>query len=194
LSEVAPQNPPVDRKLFTGQERDFETGLDYFGARYYRADLGRFTMIDSLMTIDKNSADPQRWNRYAYGRNSPLRFVDPDGKDVAPIILFIKGEMRLTFVDTRIVEKVAAFLEEAEKANIKVEFNNVFRTEEQQADLPPRDTRTHRRCPAPTAPPAPAMGPRRMPPVQEAGATNLGRTDRDAARDLTPTRSTRRMQ
>ena len=37
--------PKPDRKLFTGQERDSETALDYFGARYYRADLGRFTTV-----------------------------------------------------------------------------------------------------------------------------------------------------
>jgi hypothetical protein len=32
--EVAPQTPPVDKRLFTGKERDAETGWDYFGARY----------------------------------------------------------------------------------------------------------------------------------------------------------------
>ena len=33
--------------LFTGQERDYYTGLDYFGARYYRADTrARFTTVD----------------------------------------------------------------------------------------------------------------------------------------------------
>jgi hypothetical protein len=26
--------------------------------------------------------EPQRWNRYAYGRNNPLRYVDPDGRDI----------------------------------------------------------------------------------------------------------------
>ena len=36
--EVAPMYPNPERKLFTGQERDAETALDYFGARYYRAE------------------------------------------------------------------------------------------------------------------------------------------------------------
>ena len=44
--EVAPPPPPSDKRLFTGKERDSETGLDYFEARYYRADVGRFTTID----------------------------------------------------------------------------------------------------------------------------------------------------
>ncbi len=54
--ELAPQNPPRDRKLFTGQERDFETGLDYFFARQLRVDLGRFTVPDPM--ADLAWADP----------------------------------------------------------------------------------------------------------------------------------------
>ncbi len=65
---------------FTSKERDAETGLDYFGARYYGQRVGRFTTIDPVYTWRENLADPQRWNRYAYTRNNPLRFVDPDGK------------------------------------------------------------------------------------------------------------------
>jgi RHS repeat-associated protein len=68
-------------RKFTGKERDTETGLDYFGARYYGSRIGRFTTVDPSMTLQENSLDPQRWNRYAYGRNNPSRFVDPDGRD-----------------------------------------------------------------------------------------------------------------
>jgi len=74
--------PPPDKPLFTGKERDAETGLDYFGARYQRAGIGRFTSVDPAMTIDENLVDPQRWNRYAYARTNPLRWVDPDGRAV----------------------------------------------------------------------------------------------------------------
>jgi RHS repeat-associated protein len=77
--EVAPQNPPVDKRLFTGKERDQETGWDYFGARYLRADLGRFTTIDPVQTWKENLVDPQRWNRYGYAKNGPLRYMDPTG-------------------------------------------------------------------------------------------------------------------
>jgi RHS repeat-associated protein len=69
-------------RRFTGKERDAETGLDYFGARYYRASHGRFTTVDPALNIPAALVDPQRWNRYAYGRNNPLRFLDPDGSDV----------------------------------------------------------------------------------------------------------------
>ena len=69
-----PTRTPNTRR-FTGKERDAETGLDYFGARYYRADVGRFTTVDPAMTIKENLLDPQRWNRYAYVRNNPLRYT-----------------------------------------------------------------------------------------------------------------------
>lgn len=68
-------------KRFTGKERDAETGLDYFGARYYGSRIGRFTTVDPVYNWNANLVDPQRWNRYAYGRNNPLRYVDPNGED-----------------------------------------------------------------------------------------------------------------
>ena len=77
-TETPAPNPEV--RLFTGKERDYETGLDYFGARYYRADIGRFTTVDPERNIAAALADPQRWNRYAYARNNPLRYIDPDGR------------------------------------------------------------------------------------------------------------------
>jgi len=62
---------------FTGKERDQETGLDYFGARYFSGAQGRFTSPDPITTLKLE--DPQRWNKYAYGRGNPLRFIDPTG-------------------------------------------------------------------------------------------------------------------
>jgi RHS repeat-associated protein len=73
--------PNPDRKLFTGQERDSETGSDYFGARYYRAGIGRFTTVDSELNVNDALADPQKWDHYAYVTNNPLRYTDPDGKN-----------------------------------------------------------------------------------------------------------------
>jgi RHS repeat-associated protein len=58
------------------QER-IETGLDYFGARYYASVQGRFISTDSgPFTI----ADPQNFNRYTYVQNNPLKFIDPTGR------------------------------------------------------------------------------------------------------------------
>ncbi len=74
-------------RRFTGKERDSETGLDYFGARYYAQHLGRFTSIDPVFTWRENLLDPQRWNRYAYVTNNPLRYVDPDGRN--PVVVAV---------------------------------------------------------------------------------------------------------
>ena len=67
---------------FTGKERDAETGLDYFGARYMSSAQGRFTSVDPIWITKERLLDPQRLNLYAYGRNNPLRFIDPDGMDI----------------------------------------------------------------------------------------------------------------
>jgi RHS repeat-associated protein len=63
---------------FTGKERDSESGLDYFGKRYYSNGLGRWTSPDRPFA-DQHRGDPQSWNIYAYARNNPLRFIDEDG-------------------------------------------------------------------------------------------------------------------
>jgi RHS repeat-associated protein len=63
---------------FTGKERDTETGLDYFGARYYSGAQGRFIGADPLLSSGRPS-NPQTWNRYAYAGNNPLRNIDPTG-------------------------------------------------------------------------------------------------------------------
>jgi RHS repeat-associated protein len=58
-----------------------ETSLQYFGARHYASQTGRFTTVDPVLDLDAASVDPQRWNRYTYALNNPLRFTDPDGKN-----------------------------------------------------------------------------------------------------------------
>ena len=69
------------RSRSTGKERDAETGLDYFGARYMSAAQGRFTSPDAPFA-DQHPEDPQSWNLYAYARNNPLVFVDPTGEAI----------------------------------------------------------------------------------------------------------------
>jgi len=77
-------NDSVNQK-FTGKERDQETGLDFFGARYYGSALGRFTSPDPVTGTLVHVIDPQRWNMYAYVRNNPLAFTDPDGRDAIAV-------------------------------------------------------------------------------------------------------------
>src|SRR5258708_13438211 len=78
-------NPQIttNHYKFTGKERDSESGLDYFGARYYGSGLGRFITPD---WADKATAvpyaefsDPQSLNLYTYVRNIPTSRIDSDG-------------------------------------------------------------------------------------------------------------------
>ena len=61
------------RYRFTGKERDDETNQDYFGARYYDSELGRWNALDPLKEKFFGLSP------YNYCLNNPLRLVDPDG-------------------------------------------------------------------------------------------------------------------
>jgi len=79
--ELQLTNNDSNHYKFTGKERDTESGLDYFGSRYYSNGLSRFTSPD-LPLIDQHPGDPQSWNLYTYVRNNPLRFTDPTGNSL----------------------------------------------------------------------------------------------------------------
>ncbi len=68
---------------FTGKERDTESNVDNFGARYDSPALGRFMSVDwSARPADVPYADlddPQSLNLYTYVRNNPLSRIDDDG-------------------------------------------------------------------------------------------------------------------
>ena len=66
------------KQKFTQKERDSESGLDYFLARYYSSAQGRFTSADVLFA-DQKEHTPQSWNLYVYTRNNPTNYVDPNG-------------------------------------------------------------------------------------------------------------------
>ena len=71
------------RQRFTGKERDMETSLDYFGARYLSAAQGRWTIPDWSARPEAvpyaKLDNPQSLNLYSYVLNNPLRYADPDG-------------------------------------------------------------------------------------------------------------------
>jgi RHS repeat-associated protein len=68
-----------ETQRFGGHEFDTETQLNYFGARHQLPQTGRFTQADQP-GLDQTLFDPQSWNLYAYVRNNPLKFIDPDGR------------------------------------------------------------------------------------------------------------------
>ncbi len=85
----------INNTRFASKPEDEESGLAYFGARYYDPILGRF------MGMDPVAPDPENihsFNRYAYANNNPYKFVDPDTR--TPIDTY--GMERTLF---RILEK-----------------------------------------------------------------------------------------
>ncbi len=92
--ELVITNTDPNQYKFTGKERDTESGLDYFGARYYGSSLGRFTSPDPVGLRGKLLANPQDLNAYQYSINNPIRHIDPNGKDWGDAVEFFKGFAR----------------------------------------------------------------------------------------------------
>ena len=92
-SETTPLN-------FTGQYHDFESDLDYFGARYYASTTGRFTSADWSASPEPvpyaDFGNPQSLNLYSYVKNNPLNLTDPDGHCW---VIFKFSEHLCNFVD-----------------------------------------------------------------------------------------------
>ena len=74
-------NNTYDPQLkFSGKERDAESGLDYFGARYYDKNQYRFISADPRLILQNAQADSQRWGFYTYCSNNPINRIDPTGR------------------------------------------------------------------------------------------------------------------
>jgi RHS repeat-associated protein len=90
---------------FTGKEKDSNTGLFYFGARYYDPGIGRFISVDPL--ADENDA----WSPYSYSKDNPINRIDPDGRNdlLAQLMAFLgveghrKSNEYSNFASSRIV-------------------------------------------------------------------------------------------
>ena len=75
--------PPVNCQLstfnwihtFSAKEKDLETGLSYFGSRYYSSDLSIWLSVDP-MSDKYPSLSP-----YVYCDNNPIKYVDPNGNE-----------------------------------------------------------------------------------------------------------------
>ena len=66
------------RYRFCGKEKDDESGMYYYGARYYSPWLCRFISVDPL------AAKYPFYTPYQYAGNQPINFIDLDGKEQAP--------------------------------------------------------------------------------------------------------------
>ena len=119
---------------FSQKETDPETGLSYFESRYLSSAWARFLTTDPLITTVKADwlSDPQNANPYAYCKNRPMTFTDPDGMDpiavgggvkidpTAPSVSFAKGPVSAS-ADTGTVK--AAYNFGYYKADVLFNYN-----------------------------------------------------------------------
>jgi RHS repeat-associated protein len=98
---------------FTGKERDAESGLDYFGARYYGNWLSRWMSPDWAAKPEtvpySDLGDPQSLNLYSYVRNVPTVKVDRDGHGIIDPATWIKLAEKATDIGTGLGKGVANF-------------------------------------------------------------------------------------
>ena len=64
--------------IFTGKERDAESGVDNFGARMYASTMGRWMSPDPS-NLGADLYMPQTLNKYNYAVNNPLTIKDANG-------------------------------------------------------------------------------------------------------------------
>jgi RHS repeat-associated protein len=69
---------------FAGKHYDKETGLVYFGARYYAPLLHKWISPDPLGNIQSDDL-------YQYCFHNPLKYIDPDGKFAAVLLIPVIG-------------------------------------------------------------------------------------------------------
>jgi RHS repeat-associated protein len=89
----------LKRYRYTGKERDEESGLCYYGARYYAPWVGRWVSCDPTGISDGV-------NVYAYVTNRPMNHLDPDGRANAPIHEHLTKIVALQYVDSDTADKI----------------------------------------------------------------------------------------
>jgi RHS repeat-associated protein len=90
---------------FTGKELDSETGLQYFGARYYDPRQGQWASVDPALTtyMSRGITEPngvleaRNFANYSFAWNSPVILTDTDGREVCQSSVCVRflGAIRL---------------------------------------------------------------------------------------------------
>ena len=73
---TAPVSSLATLSAFSAKERDVETGLSYFGARYYSSELSVWLSVDPM------SGKYPSMSPYTYCANNPVKLVDPNGEEI----------------------------------------------------------------------------------------------------------------
>ena len=75
-SATPPPRLPAESYTFSAKERNPETGLSYFGSRYYSSDLSIW------LSVDPQSDKYASLSPYVYCANNPVKLVDPNGDSI----------------------------------------------------------------------------------------------------------------
>ncbi|PFH47102.1 hypothetical protein AMATHDRAFT_152955 [Amanita thiersii Skay4041] len=78
FGKVKITGPDVSRYKYSGKQ--MFNSIYYFGARFYDPDTGRFLTLDNY-PLDLENVSPASFNMYAFSRNNPINYLDPDGND-----------------------------------------------------------------------------------------------------------------
>ena len=89
---------------FTGKERDIESGLDNFGARYNSSVLGRWMSPDVINLTDARVQNPANTlNKYILWREQSAKILDLDGRDITGAI----GETQVTAMSRMLLSSLS---------------------------------------------------------------------------------------
>tara|TARA_R110002096_G_scaffold436100_1_gene667639 strand:+ start:136 stop:1257 length:1122 start_codon:yes stop_codon:yes gene_type:complete len=84
IKESSSADTAMHLRRFNGKEADQLSRLSYYGYRYYDSQSLTWTQADPLFLVapDRAGAEPRRASLYAFSLNNPLKYLDPDGRDV----------------------------------------------------------------------------------------------------------------
>ena len=105
MYDCASRQVPFNYK-FIGKERDTESNLDFFDARYYSSSMGRFMTPDWSASSNPDPVPyaslpyPQSLNLYSYVQNNPL---NPRTRPAIALLM----EKNTTGIDERVAPKLS---------------------------------------------------------------------------------------